>query len=120
MCAPYNGTTVKFLQFFVRQHESFDFTSSVRSGGLSVGHSIRQGNHFQVHMIDFKSLQNQVPQTITSVRNMIPNLGVHEKSFVIFQYWNGHRYMLLKSKWYTVFKALCDGQLSQKISGLYL
>ena len=39
MCAPYNGTTVIFLQFFVRQIESFDFTSSVRSGGLSVGHS---------------------------------------------------------------------------------
>ena len=73
-------------------------------------------------MIDFKSLQNQVPQTITSVRNLIPNLGVHEKLFVIFQYWNGRRYvaMLLKSKLYTVFKALCDGQLSQKISGLYL
>ena len=39
MCAPYNGTTVIFLQFFVRQIESFNFTSSVRSGGLSVGHS---------------------------------------------------------------------------------
>ena len=39
MCAPYNGTTVIFLQFCVRQIESFDFTSSVRSGGLSVGHS---------------------------------------------------------------------------------
>ena len=87
-----------------------------------MGLGIRQGNLFKVHMIDFKSLQNQVPQTITSVRNMIPNLGVHEKFFVIFQYWNGHRYvaMLLKSKLYTVFKALCDGQLSQKISGLYL
>ena len=44
MCAPYNGTTVIFLQFFVRQIESFDFTSSVRSGGLSVGHSTQCGH----------------------------------------------------------------------------
>ena len=41
MCAPYNGTTVIFLQFFVRQIESFGFTNSVRSGGLSVGHSTK-------------------------------------------------------------------------------
>ena len=46
MCAPYNGTTVIFLQFFVRQIESFDFTSSVRSGGLSVGHSNQHTQSF--------------------------------------------------------------------------
>ena len=73
MCAPYNGTTVTFLQFFVRQIESFDFTSSVRSGGLSVRHStifcpIHRWNHLS--SIDVKSSVNPRGTHLTSAGHL--------------------------------------------------
>ena len=83
---------------------------------------LKRGKSFKVHVMDFKSKQNQMSQTITSLRIMTPNLGVSENTFVIFQYCNGHRYvtMLLKNNLYTAFKGLYGGQSSQKMPGVYL